>query len=155
MSLALHVEAGSFSELREKVMALLGAGGPALVVLDQVAEKPVGGELSAVAKKAGRPKKEESAPATRQEQATATITQPAPTPAPTSVNPFDDAPDVAPSKAVSLEDVRSALQEVAVKYPGEPGMDKVKVILAKFDTFKVSAVKPEKYQAVIDECKKA
>jgi hypothetical protein len=34
-------------------------------------------------------------------------------------------------------------------------MDKVKAILAKFDTFKVSAVKPEKYQAVIDECKKA
>jgi hypothetical protein len=110
--LTLHIESTSIEDLCMQARGFIQAYGlpkTAVLVTDQVAEKPAEPKT-----KVGRPKKEET---------TLTVTPaPAPAPAPptpVSVNPFDDAPEVMSSKAVTLEDVRSALQEVAVKYPGD------------------------------------
>jgi hypothetical protein len=156
--LTLELKGATMAEMEAQARTFFGMdvapakGAPAMVVTDQVETKPE-------PKKAGRPKKMEEAIAANTASVATPPAQPAP--APTMVNPFDDAPEVVPSKTPTLDDVRSAFQEIAAKFPGtEPGKpgpwtQKVTDILAKFNTFKVSGLKPEQYQAAIDEAKKA
>jgi hypothetical protein len=147
----LELKGETISEMMAQARTFFGmdvvtTAPPAVVVTDTPEVKPE-------PKKAGRPKKMEEAIAAN----TATVVAP---PAP-MVNPFDDAPEAVPSKTPTMEDVRAAFQAIAVKYPGtEPGKpgpwtQKVTDILAKFNTFKVSGLKPDQYQAAIEEAKKA
>jgi hypothetical protein len=152
--LTLELKGATMAEMEAQARTFFGMDvAPAMVVTDQVETKPE-------PKKAGRPKKMEEAIAANTASVATPPAQPAP--APTTVNPFDDAPEAGPANKVpTLDDVRAAFQTIAVKFPGtEPGKpgpwtQKVTDILAKFNTFKVSGLKPEQYQAAIDEAKKA
>lgn len=156
--LTLHIEANSIPELMGKAGTFFGmdfgtAKGPAIVVTDAPEE------VKPEPKKAGRPAKAKMEETIAANTAAALPAQP--TPAAVVSDPFAaEAPGTPAARQVTFDDVKSALQKVAAKYPGEPGkespgMEKVRVILSTFNTFKVSALKPEQYAGVLAAAEQA
>lgn len=156
--LTLHVESKSMTDLVEQVRAFLGGSGTAVLEMPAEAEKaPV--EIKGKPGRPSKPKMEEAIAANRPQSGIEIISQTLGAPTVSNLVAADPFAAETQAPAVTFDQVKSALQKLAVLREGEKdpqvGYNRVGAIISKFGVDKVKNLKPEQYAAVLEACGQA